>query len=63
MIEPGVNYADEFAKMVRKSPKKYPLTVRKAIDRYYRWKKRKDIWFDANRANEMMDWVETFITF
>lgn len=61
MIEPGVNYADEFAKMVRKSPKKYPLTVRKAIDRYYRWKKRKDIWFDANRANEMMDWVETFI--
>lgn len=31
------------------------------VDRYYKWKKRKDIWFDVDRANEMMDWVETFI--
>ena len=61
MIEPGVNYADLFAKEVRKKPKKYPKTVRLAIDRWYRWKKRKDIWFDVDRANEMMDWVETFI--
>ncbi len=28
MIEPGVNYADLFAKEVRKRPKKYPKTVR-----------------------------------
>lgn len=28
MIEPGVNYADLFAKEVRKKPKKYPKTVR-----------------------------------
>lgn len=61
MIEYGVNYADLFAKQVRKNPKKYPKTVRLAIDRWYRWKKRKDIWFDVDRANEMMDWVESFI--
>ncbi|MBM7577677.1 terminase TerL endonuclease subunit [Jeotgalibacillus terrae] len=61
MIEPGVNYADRFAKKVRRSPKKYPKTIRDMVDRYYRWKKRKDIWFDLDRANEMMDWVETFI--
>lgn len=61
MIERGVNYADIYAKKVRKYPKRYPTSVRKAIDRYYKWKKRKDIWFDVDRANEMMDWVETFI--
>lgn len=61
MIEQGVNYADLFAKQVRKQPKKYPKTVRLAIDRWYKWKKRKDIWFDVDRANEMMDWVESFI--
>lgn len=61
MIEPGVNYADLFAKQVRKNPKKHTKSERMAIDRWYRWKKRKDIWFDVDRANEMMDWVESFI--
>lgn len=61
MIERGVNYADEYAKIVRKHPNKYPKTIRDAINRYYKWKKRKDIWFDVDRANEMMDWVETFV--
>lgn len=61
MIERGVNYADVFAKKVRRSPKKYPSTIKKMVDRYYKWKKRKDIWFDVDRANEMMDWVQTFI--
>ena len=60
-IEHGVNYADIFARKVRRSPKKYPKTVRDMVDRYYKWKKRKDIWFDVDRANEMMDWVQTFI--
>lgn len=60
-IEQGVNYADKFARKVRRSPKKYPDTINLAVDRYYRWKKRKDIWFDVDRANEMMDWVQTFI--
>ncbi|MEC0282318.1 terminase large subunit [Terribacillus saccharophilus] len=61
MIEQGVNYADIYARKVRRSPKKYPDTVKKAVDRYYKWKKRKDIWLDLDRANEMMDWVQTFI--
>lgn len=61
MIEPGINYADIYAKQVRKRPKKFPTTVKDAVNRYYRWKKRKDIWFDVDRANEMMDWVETFV--
>ncbi|MGE8080501.1 terminase large subunit [Peribacillus loiseleuriae] len=61
MIEPGVNYADIYAKEVRKSPKRYPKTIKDMVNRYYKWKKRKDIWFDVDRANEMMDWVETFV--
>lgn len=61
VIEQNVNYADIYAKQVRKSPKKYPKTIRDMVDRYYKWKKRKDIWFDVDRANEMMDWVETFV--
>lgn len=60
-IERGVNYADIFARKVRRSPKKYPKTIRDMVDRYYKWKKREDIWFDVDRANEMMDWVQTFI--
>lgn len=61
VIEQNVNYADIYAKQVRKTPKKYPKTIRDMVDRYYKWKKRKDIWFDVDRANEMMDWVETFV--
>ncbi|KAB0446734.1 terminase large subunit [Bacillus toyonensis] len=61
MIEQDVNYADIYAKQVRKNPKKYPDTIKSMVDRYYKWKKRKDIWFDVDRANEMMDWVETFV--
>lgn len=61
MIERGVNYADIFAKKVRKNSKKYHNTIKLMVDRWYKWKKRKDIWFDVDRANEMMDWVETFV--
>lgn len=61
MIEQGVNYADIYAKKVRKYPKRYPETIKQMVNRYYKWKKRKDIWFDVDRANEMMDWVETFV--
>lgn len=61
MIERGVNYADIYAKKVRRSPKKYPDTIKQMVERYYKWKKRKDIWFDVDCANEMMDWVETFV--
>lgn len=61
VIERGVNYADIYAKQVRKKPKKYPDTIKAMVDCYYKWKKCKDIWFDVDRANEMMDWVETFV--
>lgn len=60
-IEQGVNYADIFARKVRRSPKKYPKTIKLMVDRYYRWKKRDDIWYDVDKANEMLDWVQTFI--
>jgi len=61
VIEQNVNYADIYAKQVKRNPKKYPKTIRDMVNRYYKWKKRKDIWFDVDRANEMMDWVETFV--
>lgn len=61
VIEPGKNYADVYARKVTWYPKKYPTSIKKAVLRYKRWKKRKDIWFDVNRANEMLDFVQSFI--
>lgn len=61
IIEPGINYADIYAKEVTKSPKKYPTSIKQAVLRYKRWKKRKDIWFDVDRANEMLDFVQNFV--
>ncbi|WP_413508898.1 terminase large subunit [Carnobacterium maltaromaticum] len=61
MIDQGVNYADEYAKMVTKHPSKYPKTIRDAVKRYKKWKKRKDIWFDIDKANEALDFMESFI--
>lgn len=61
MIDPEINYADMFAKEVRKHPTKFPTGIKDAVNRYYHWKKRKDIWFDNLKANEMMDFVETFV--
>ena len=60
MIERGVNYADLFVKKVKRNKKKYPKTVLKAVERYERWKKRKDIWLDLDAANKAMDFMETF---
>lgn len=61
MIDPNVNYADEFAKMVTRHPKDYPTKIHKAVKRYKRWKKRKDIWWDNDKANEMMWFVEHYV--
>lgn len=60
MIERGINYADEFTKKVTRNKKQYPKTVVKAVERYKRWKKRKDIWLDLDEANRAMDFMETF---
>lgn len=60
-IEPGVNYADVFAKQVSKHPEEYPLTIRKAVKRYRRWKKRTDIWWDNNEACMVLDFIQTYV--
>ncbi|EJR68634.1 hypothetical protein IIO_00162 [Bacillus cereus VD115] len=61
IITPGVNYADKYANNVMRNKKKYPKSIILAVERYKKWKKRKDIWFDVDRANEMLDFVHSFI--
>lgn len=61
IIEPGTNYADKYANMVMRNKKKYPKSIILAVERYRRWKKRKDIWFEVDRANEMIDFVQSFV--
>ncbi|ALZ64514.1 hypothetical protein FORC13_p029 (plasmid) [Bacillus cereus] len=61
IITPGVNYADKYAENVMRNKKKYPKSIILAVERYKKWKKRKDIWFDVDRANEMLDFVQLFI--
>ncbi|MGF9991549.1 terminase TerL endonuclease subunit [Bacillus mycoides] len=61
IITPGVNYADKYANNVMGNKKKYPKSIILAVERYKKWKKRKDIWFDVDRANEMLDFVQSFI--
>ncbi|WP_074593867.1 terminase large subunit [Bacillus cereus] len=61
IITPGVNYADKYANNVMRNKKKYPKSIILAVERYKKWKKHKDIWFDVDRANEMLDFVQSFI--
>ncbi|MDT3496091.1 terminase large subunit [Bacillus toyonensis] len=61
IITPSVNYADQYASNVMRNKKKYPKSIILAVERYKKWKKRKDIWFDVDRANEMLDFVQSFI--
>ncbi|MCQ6285864.1 terminase large subunit [Bacillus cereus] len=61
IITPGVNYADMYASNVMRNKKKYPKSIILAVERYRKWKKRKDIWFDVDRANEMLDFVQSFV--
>ncbi|EEM92411.1 Terminase, large subunit [Bacillus thuringiensis IBL 200] len=44
-----------------RNKKKYPKSIILAVERYKKWKKRKNIWFDVDRANEMLDFVQSFI--
>jgi phage terminase large subunit-like protein len=60
-IKQGINYADRYAQLVTKFPKHHPTSIKKAVKRYKKWKKRKDIWFDVDRANEMLDFVQSFV--
>ncbi|MEK5107043.1 terminase TerL endonuclease subunit [Cytobacillus sp. FSL K6-0129] len=61
MIDFNVNYADEFVKEFDADPDKYPKSLKLAIKRYKKWKKRKDIWFDNDKANDMLYFTETFL--
>lgn len=61
MIDFSVNYADEFVKEFDADPDKYPKSLKLAIKRYKKWKKRKDIWFDNDKANDMLYFTETFL--
>lgn len=60
-IVPGKNFADLYANRVMRNKKKYPTSIIKSVERYQRWKKRKDIWFDVDKANEMLDFVQSFV--
>ncbi|MSE19001.1 terminase large subunit, partial [Pantoea agglomerans] len=60
-IEPDVNYADLYAKQVSKNPKAFPSSIKKAVKRYKKWKKRDDIWWDNLKANEALDFMQTFV--
>ena len=61
MIDFDMNYADEFVKEFDTNPKAYPDSVKLMIKRYKRWKKRKDIWWDNDKANDMLYFTETFL--
>ncbi|MEH6940786.1 terminase large subunit [Bacillus sp. JJ722] len=61
MIDFEVNYADEFVKEFDDNPKSYPDTVKLGVKRYKRWKKRKDIFWDNDKANDMLFFTETFL--
>lgn len=61
MIEFDVNYADIFAKEVEKNPDLFPKSIHAVVKRYRKWQKRKDIWFDVEKANAMLYFTETFL--
>lgn len=61
MIDINVNYAEEFVKEFDAAPKyTYPDSIAKMVKRYKRWRKRKDIFFDIDKANHMLLFTETF---
>lgn len=60
-IDYNINYADEFVKLVDADPKLFPNSIKLAVKRYKRWKKRKDIWWDNNKANDMLYFTQNFV--
>lgn len=61
MIDFNVNYADEFVKEFEADPSDYPNSIKHVIKRYKKWKKRKDIFWDNDKANDMLYFTETFL--
>lgn len=60
-INYDVNYADEFVKLFDANPKKFPRSIKAAVKRYKRWKKRKDIFWNNEKANAMLDFTQSFV--
>lgn len=60
-IDYDINYADEFVNIVDVAPKKFPRSIIMAVKRYKKWKKRKDIWWDNDKANDMLDFTQSFV--
>lgn len=61
MIDFETNYADEFLKEFEANPKAYPDSIKSGVKRYKRWKKRKDIFWNNEKANAMIYFTETFV--
>ena len=60
-IDYDVNYADEFVKLFDSNPKAFPDSIKLTVKRYKRWKKRKDVWWDNEKANDMLDFTQSFV--
>ncbi len=56
-----INYAEQYASQVEKAPKFYPNTIKQAVRRYRKWQKRKDVFWDNEKANAMLYFTETFV--
>lgn len=55
------NFANEFAEMVERNPKAYPNTIQLVVKRYRKWQKRNDIYWDNDKANAVIFFVENFV--
>lgn len=61
MIFSEVNHADIFVVEVKADPELFPDSIHAAADRYLKWKDRKDIFFDNEKANAMIYFTENFL--
>src|SRR5690554_4760898 len=61
MIDFETNYADDFIKEFEANPKAYPNSIKLMVKRYKNWKKRKDIFWDNEKANASIFFIETFV--
>src|SRR5690625_7653413 len=61
MIATDINYADEFVQEFEQNPKEYPDSIKLFVKRYKRWTKRKDIFWDNEKANAVIYFIETFV--
>lgn len=55
------NFAEAFASQVEKAPLFYPESIKIGVQRYRKWQKRKDVFWDNEKANAMICFTETFV--